>query len=73
MNQERKELELERKEMLDRLMSRDLVEFKESNEPPAPPLKDESKNGEKKEDSFPLTTRPLTEEEAIEVYGGEEK
>ena len=65
MHQERIQLESERKEMLDRLMSKDLIQFKELDEPPAKAEEEE----EKEDDSFPLTGRELTSDELSEVYG----
>ena len=67
MHQERKELEVERSKMLDRLMSKDLIQYKELDEP-ATSLEDD-KQDEVEDDSFPLTTRELTSDELSEVYG----
>lgn len=72
IRQEREDAMLERQEMLDRLMSQDYLQFKESQEPEPEPQEDKGKNGDEKTEFIPLTTRPLTEEEVIEVYGGEE-
>lgn len=69
---ERKAMEAERKEMLDRLMSQDFIQFKESQEPFLPPVT-ENDDEEEEDTSIPLTTRPLTTEELSEVYGSQEK
>lgn len=69
MAEERKNMEAERKEMLDRLMSKDFIQFKES----ALPEVDLPEEDIPDEDSFPLTTRQLTGDELNEVYGSQEK
>ena len=69
MAEERKGMEAERKEMLDRLMSKDFIQFKESTDEAPPPTPEP----EEDEDSFPLTTRQLTGDELNEVYGSQEK
>jgi len=65
--QERKANEVERQAMLDRLMSKDLIQYKELDEPVDSLAEDKAE--EKDEDSFPLTTRDLTSDELNEVYG----
>lgn len=56
----------ERQDMLDRLMSKDLTDLKVKQEEEGETVITEEKEDD---DSFPLTSRPLSNEEREEVYG----